>query len=528
MVSTEYSPQTSPEPARTVAVIDIGSNSLRMVIADVAPDGRTEVLERARRPVHLGHDTFVAGKLSHDTMHAALNILRDYRRILDTYGVKTVRAVATSAVREASNRDAFVDRLSRAVGLDVEVIDPSEQSRLMVSAVREEVKDAIDLGRQTAMIAEVGGGSTLVSLLDGGRIADSRSYNLGSVRMQELLSTTQEPPQRAAELLRRHIGNAVSLAARGLSLDRAQTFIAVGGDARFAAEQVGQSSPEDTLSRVEREDLAQVIRRCAPAEVEQLSRRYGIAYADAETLVPALLVYQSLLEATGADAMLVSNVSMRDGLLLDLPHFLSGEDDPVVRENVIASARNLAERYQSDMAHADQVACLSLRLFDELQKDHGLSQRHRLLLHVAALLHDTGSFVSGRAHHKHSFYLISNSELFGLQGRDAEIVAHTARYHRRSMPKSSHAEYMALPRETRMVVNKLAALLRLADALDRGHSGQVDDFKVERRDTEFVIYARNAGDLALERRAIAAKSDLFEEVFGMHVRLESEQISQVR
>ncbi len=159
---------------------------------------------------------------------------------------------------------------------------------------------------------------------------------------------------------------------------------------------------------------------------------------------------------------------------------------------------------------------------DDLQKEHGLPPRHRLLLHVAAILHETGKFISNRSHHKHSWYLIQNAEIPGLRREDMAIVAVVARYHRRSTPKSTHPEYMQLARELRMAVSKLAAILRVADALDRGHWQQVCRFRVERRDQDLVVYVKGAGDLTLERRAIQDKGDLFEDIFGLRVRIEED------
>jgi len=506
-----------PEP---VAVIDIGSNSLRMVVAQVHPDGRTEVLEQMARSVRLGHDSFLTGRLSQEAMSAALTVLRDYRRVLDTYGVKNVRAVATSALREAANTDALLDRIARTVDLDVDVLEPAEQSMLIISAVRNDIAEVADLKRRHVLVAEVGGGSTLLTVLRSGEIAGSQSYTLGSIRMQESLATSQEPQARVAELLRHYIAGTVDQARKALRLRAIRTVVAIGGDARFAAAQVGEAVGSGGLRAVESARLDKLVDRCAALAPQELSRAYGVSFADAETLLPALLVYQALLHATRADRMVVSQVSMRDGLLADLPRYVAGREDPAMTQNILVAAKALAARYQCDLGHADHVAQLAVRLFDELQSEHRLPPRNRLLLQVAALLHEVGGFVNSRAHHRHSYYLISNSEVFGLQRKDLSIVAHVARYHRRGVPASSHLEYTALPRDQRMVVNKLAALLRVADALDNGHSGRLCDAGLERRGQELVVYARDIPDLALERRALADKSDLFEDVYGFKVRLE--------
>jgi exopolyphosphatase / guanosine-5'-triphosphate,3'-diphosphate pyrophosphatase len=515
-------PEATDAAPSTVAVVDIGANSVRMEIAELYPDGRTEVMERLQRPVRLGRDAFVDGVLHQDTITAALSVLRDYRRLLDTYRATSVHAVATSAVREASNAEAFLDRVSRTVGLDVDVIESSEQCRLVVSAVRQDLDGAYDLSRHTAVVVEVGGGNTLVSVLRSGQIVASQSYDLGAIRMQEMLATAQEQPARAAELLRHHIGNTVDDIRKTFSLQTIGTFIAVGGDARFAASHLGTPVAEGHLESIPLAKLERFLSQCISASTEELARRFSLPFAHAETLVPALLVYHALLRATRARRVLVSRVSMRDGLLLDLPRHISGKEDPDLTRSILASAATLGAKYQYDAEHAEHVSMLAMRLFDELQREHGLTSWHRTLLQVAALLHDIGSFVNNRVHHKHSCYLISNTDLFGLRRRDMAIIALVARYHRRSVPRSDHLDYMAFPREDRMVINKLAALLRVANALDRGHWQQLRNFALDRQGRDLVLYVHDTTDLILERHTLAGRADLFEDIFGLRLRLDED------
>jgi exopolyphosphatase / guanosine-5'-triphosphate,3'-diphosphate pyrophosphatase len=521
MASTPTQPD-QPSAAKAVAAIDIGSNALRMVIAEVYDDGRIEPLERLQRAVRLGQDTFRRGRLGGQSMRAAVAVLKDFRQLLRLYSVERVRAVATSAVREAGNADTFLDRVFMVTGLHVEVIDTSEESRLAVSAVRPALDQILREDRQI-LIADVGGGSTLLTLLEGGEIVNSQSLRLGSIWLQEVLSTSEEAPKRSAELLRFHITNVISTAQGSLPLEDVETFVALGGDARFVARQVGRPVEADAadLTVVETADLDRLVERCQKHAAEELVRRFGLSFADAETLNPALLVYQILLRRTRADRMIVSHVSMRDGLLLELAREVTGQEDQAMLGGVIHSATALAEKYHADPAHARNVAEISMRLFDELQADHGLGPRQRLLLRVAALLHEVGGFVSLRSHHKHSYYLLVNAEIFGLNREEIRIVALVARYHRRSPPKPSHLEYMALPRETRVLVNKLAAILRVADALARGHARNAADVRLERQGDELVVCVPGGGDLLLEQRAVAAKGDMFEDIYGMKVRLET-------
>ncbi len=517
-------PGSSDQPLapsdRTVAAIDIGANSVRMVIAEVAPDGDIQVLERFQRAVRLGQDAFHLGRLGSQSMRAAVAIVRDYSQRLRFYDVHRVRAVATSAAREATNADTLLDRIFMATGLHVEVIDTAEESRLIVSAVCHALGEVLDTSRGEALIADVGGGSTLLTVLHNGEIVTSQSLRLGSIRLQEILSTCNETPKRCAELYRQQITKETLAARRSLSLDTVDLFVAVGGDARFGAQQIGQTSSEGNFSVIQREPFDELVKRCEKRTAEELSTRYDLTFAEAETLNPALQIYQILWQRTRAETMIVSNVSMRDGLLLELARDVTGQEDAALQQSIVQSALSLALKYQIDVQHAETVADLAVRLFDELQADHGLGSRHRILLRVAGILHEIGGFVSNRAHHKHSYYLIANSEVFGLSRDELQIVAHVARYHRRSAPKPVHIDYMTLPRQTRVIINKLAALLRVADALARGHVHRAEDLRMERVGDDLVVYVPHGEDLFLEQRAIAAKGNLFEEIYGMRVRLE--------
>ncbi|HET6429785.1 MAG TPA: HD domain-containing protein, partial [Phycisphaerae bacterium] len=428
---------TSPnnvEANKTVAVIDVGSNSVWMVVAQVPPSGPVEPLEQMRRPVHLGRDTFVAGRLGQRTMNAAIGVLRDYRKVLDGYRVAEVRAVATSAVREAANADAFLDRVFMTTGLDVEIIEPAEESRLIVGAALEGVGEALDLAGSQTLIADVGGGSALLSVLRGGEILATGTYRLGSIRLQEVLATAHEPAERAAAILRHEIDSVMVSIRSSLPLKEVASFIAIGGDARVAARAVGSDAAAPGLHVIPAERFDRFVRQCAGRPADKLTGAFGIAFADAETLVPALLAYEALLHETRATEMIVADVSMRDGLLLDLTRQARGQEDTALTGSIVRAARSIGEKYHYDEPHAAHVAELAGRIFDALRADHGLGPRERLQLQLAAILHDIGGYVSTRAHHKHSYYLVANSEVFGLRREERMVVALLARYHRRSGP----------------------------------------------------------------------------------------------
>jgi exopolyphosphatase/guanosine-5'-triphosphate,3'-diphosphate pyrophosphatase len=230
--------------------------------------------------------------------------------------------------------------------------------------------------------------------------------------------------------------------------------------------------------------------------------------------VPALLVYRALISETAARSLLVSDASLRAGMLLDAVDVGGRQSIEDFESQVLASAEALGQRYRFDREHGQHVMMLATRLFDELRDEHGMSDSQRLLLKVAALLHDIGVYVSLRAHHKHSQYVLAASQIFGLANEEIAMVSNIARYHRRGMPQESHVPYMALDRQDRLIVNKLAAILRVANALDAEHAQKVRDVRILREGTSWTLELECTGDVTLERLVATARSDMFTETFG--------------
>ncbi|MEW6367020.1 MAG: HD domain-containing protein [Acidobacteriota bacterium] len=511
-------PPAPPPPPQTVAAVDMGASAIRAVIAEVAPGGAPRILEEVSRGVLLGKDTFTSGRIGAATVEAALRALEGFRQIMESYGVTRYRAVATSAVREAANRDGFLDRIRLRTGIEIEVIDGSEENRLTYQAVKEKLEGHEVLASEGALLVEVGGGGADISFLRNGEPIHSGNYALGSIRMRQSLASWRGGNDKRIQLLRRHIHNIVEDIQREMPVSEARDFIALGGDVRFAAAQIGgDARPEGSVPAISRDAFIEFVDRISMQEMDQLIERYRLPVADAETLVPALLAYQELLRLTTAGCILVPDVTLRAGLLLEFAPDREGHGIEDYGRQVLASAAALGEKYHYDAAHARIVAHLATRMFDDLRAEHGLDRRQRLLLEVAAILHDIGNFANVRAHHKHSQYLISVSNVFGLSAEDMAVVSNVARYHRRGTPQKSHLPYMALDRDTRVAVNKMAALLRIANALDVDHVQKIKDVKMVAEEDSWVIEVEAAGELTMERQAALARADLFTEVFGRKV-----------
>jgi exopolyphosphatase/guanosine-5'-triphosphate,3'-diphosphate pyrophosphatase len=492
-----------------IAAIDIGSSAIRMDIAEIRPGTGLYILDSLKKGVQLGKDAFTDGHLSEESMRAACDALRDFKKVMDTYGVARYRAVATSAVRESSNSDTFLDRVLMNTGLDVQVIDGPEENRLTYSAVIESLRGSADLDSGKSLLVEVGGGSTDVTLLGGTEPLQSGTFPLGSIRLRAEVSSVGAHDQQI-RILRRQITNLLMNVRRSIEIKEASRYVAIGGDVRFVARVLKQYSG----SIIPRDAFLEFVDSVARLNTDAIVQKYSISYMEAETLAPALLVYGQLLKDSKAAEVIISGASIRAGMLQDLTPAEQGKRIRKLAHQILSAARTLGRKYQYDEQHADRVREICELLFDELKAEHRMTDTHRLYLQVAALLHDIGLFVSSRAHHKHSQYLISASGLFGLRQRELDVIANIARYHRRALPQRTHLPYVSLERDERIVVSKLAAILRVANALDKEHLQKVTDLKVVREGDQIVLVAQNVSDLTMERVALGGRSDLFSEVFG--------------
>ena len=519
-----------------VAVLDIGASAIRMTIAEIAAGGEIHVLETPAKPVSIGRDVFTTGRISRTTRREVIDVLAGFKRLMEGYQVSHSRVVATSALREAGDRDTFLDWVFVRTGIDIEVIEGFEENQLTFAAVQDVLGERLSV-EPGSLIMEVGGGSTELMLLHAGEIVLSQTLPLGAVRMQQRPDILEVSPSARRRLIRREVGGAIENIVRQFDLSQVGFFVSLGADLRFVAAQLhsptpqapaesgpGQPGQANAMAGRVAAVPTGVFRKFADEvgglSVDELVDRFNIPFADAETLSPALMIYATFLAATAATELTVPMVSLRDGLLLELAGQMSGRRDGGFPRQVVAAARALGVKYNYDEKHANHVTKLALQLFDELHEEHQLGSRERLMLEVAGILHDIGVFIGNTAHHKHGRYIICESDLFGLRKAEKEIIADVVRYHRKATPRPTHLEYMSLPRADRVVVSKLAALLRVADALDRAHLQRIKDVRFDRRRDNFVLVVPTAEDLSVERSGLRSKGDLFEDVFGFTVVLE--------
>ena len=430
--------------------------------------------------------------------------------------ITQVHAVATSAVREARNVDVFLDRIQQRTGIAFAIVDEAEESRLVFLAVKQALRRRAPLRGAWTLLTEVGGGSTSLTLLHQGQPNRSAVYALGAIRLRQQLDLRRLTHDVQLSLLKRSIANVIEEIRIDNPLRRVTHMVAMGGDVRFAASQILEAVADDDVREVGREAFLAFCdqssgstrsswssgsdcrtsrprrwcRRCS--STARCCRRHGRAS------------WSSRMRRCGP-ACCWTRQTRADGRG---PRNSSSRCSPARRRS--------GNKNRFDRAHGRHVAALAMQLFDAFRDDHGLGSRERLLLQVAGLLHDIGLYVSLRAHHKHSQYLLAASQIFGLSNDETAIVSNVARYHRRGPPQNSHLPYVALDRQDRLLVNKLAAILRVANALDAEHLQKVTGLRL-RRERRWILEIDGTGDLTMELLAAAARADMFADTFGQQL-----------
>lgn len=496
------------------AAIDIGSNALRLRVVEATEAGQLREITSERAAVRLGQDVFLTGRLTATAIASAVDALRAFRDVMKAAGVDAYRAVATSAVREASNADVLVERIAREVGIKLEVIEGVEEARL----VRVAVARAVRIGDRRALLVDIGGGSVELTWLAGEEPRASVSLPMGTVRLQEaFLGQDAITPERRAllmEYIERLLHEAYLL--RGPKPD---VVVATGGNAEALAQLSPVTTPDGPGFDVARtRALRDELEKIPPRERRE---RYNLRGDRADVIIPAMYVLGTIAESAAASTVVAPGVGLKDGILAELvDREFRVWDERGEEAAVEAQIVELGRRYRFDEAHAMHVAALASSLFDQLEPLHRFGREERALLRLAALAHDVGDFIGYESHHKHTYYIVANTDIMGLGGERRELVANVARYHRKAHPDLAHMGYRKLDRRGREVVGKLAGILRLADAFDREHLGKVRELVARVDRARVSLRAKGEGDLSLEIWTAARKADLLEKVFERKVVVE--------
>ena len=506
-----------------IAAIDIGTNSIHMIVVQIRPDLSFEVIDREKEMVRLGAGGLDGRALTPEAMHAALQVLSKFRRLAESHRVDQVIAVATSATREAENGGEFLQAITRQTGIRPRVISGTEEARLIHLAAVYGVGATAD----AAVVIDIGGGSVEVTRGAGPVIEVGRSFKLGVIRLTERFVKSDPLERRDERKLVRHIEeevgkylNQIVRAGFDRVIGTSGTILSLGAVASAAdgrpigAPLRNRRIPAKQIRRTRKQLLA--------LDLEERMRVPGLEPRRADLAVAGAVLLDELLRRLDAAEITLCDLSLREGLVLDYiarhrKEIAQADRYPDVRRR---SVYELAERCNYFPDHSQHVARLAVALFDQTRAIHGLTDREREWLEYAAILHDVGVHISYEQHHKHSYYLIKNGDLRGFEPDEIETIALVAKYHRQTTPKRSHDGFGDMRRRSRRAIRTLAAILRLAESLDRSHAQNITGLELHDRGDDDLLQLRTPGDAELELWSASRHAAPFERMTGKPLRME--------
>jgi exopolyphosphatase/guanosine-5'-triphosphate,3'-diphosphate pyrophosphatase len=512
-----------------LAALDVGTNSFHLVVARVVGGDRFETITREKEVVRLGHGGGDMKELAPDAIERGIACLRRMRRIVESYGA-TLRAVATSAVREAGNAATFIERARREAGIDVEVISGAEEARLIYLGVLQ----ALPVFDRRLLLVDIGGGSTELLIGEKGETLAARSFKVGAVRLTDRFFPGGDATPKQVTACREYIRGFLSNFEREAEQHGFEVAVASSGTAEavaHVAHAMRGAEPLHTYNCYElsADDVHAVVAELARHRTASARARVkGLEPQRADIAVAGALILETVATCFGIESFTYSDAALREGVLVDTLERLDAGARQVgidgmhhLRDVSRRSIRQLAERCDEDPVHSAHVARLAVELFDALQPVHGLGQAAREYLEAGALLANVGLVVAHSKHHLHGYYVIRNSELAGLTDLEIEIIAQIARYHRKSEPKPSHPEFAALDAEHQSLVRTLSGILRVAIGLDRSHRGLVESVRADVHPRRVVIFARprDGADIGLELYAANERKGLLERVTNRRIEL---------
>ncbi len=497
------------------AAIEIASYEVSMKIYALSQKSMKEITY-VRHRIELGKDAYRLGKISNEHIEELCNVLQDFKRMMKEYGVTEYRACATSVIRELESSSLILDRIYVKTGIDIEVLSNSESRYLSYKSIASQEKDFDKIIQKGTAIIDVGGGSVQISLFDKDTLVSTQNILIGTNRLKERLSNVYEQSGHFEQVVEEIANNALKTYRKLYLKDRKiENIILVGDYSPYISRYINEGRAEShAMSSQEYDRFYQEMLSKNPQE---MLNTLGIPAENEALILTTLVVYRKLIEETEAKDIWMPSLNLCDGLTYDYAEknkILKSAHD--FENDIIVSARNMGKRYQSNKNHVNVMTNLALTIFDKTKSLHGMQKRDRLLLQIAVILHDCGKFISMSHSAECSYNIIMATEIIGLSHVEREIVANIVRYN--SLDIVSFEEFAlgsSLNREQYLKVCKLAAILRISNAMDRSHKQKIQEIRVTLKDTKMLLTVDTLEDITLEQGLLREKAEFFEDVFGI-------------
>jgi len=503
-----------------VVSIDVGSNSLQMIIAEIDGQGKVRIIEDLWKPTNIGRDTFANKRISLQSINETAESLKGFGKLMKDYHAQHYRAVSTSGLREADNREYVIEQLRLRTGLSIEVINASQERLYIYKSMRDRLPQIQDFRYPGFLIVNIRMGGVEASVYHEGYLIFTENIKAGPLRLRQVLRDLEMMTLDFPAIMEEYLESKMFSLTPRISQLNIVNVVGLGGEIDTIAMLCKQMKIIKDESFISREALDRLFVLFHDMSIEQMVFDYDLHANEADIILPSIIIFKKFLEMTRADGINVPGVTLRHGLLADMvDERFNTSRKLLFTEDIISSVWHLGHKFGIIPQHTKQVVDLALSIFDQTRHLHHLTDRERILLEVASILHDSGHSIDPSECQIHSYNIIMSADIMGFADREMQLIANIARYHNDDIPLPTHRNYASLSETDKMVVSKLAAMLKLANALDTTLKQKIKDIQIARTKRDLYFTIDTDADTLLEEWSFAQKADFFEEVMGFRPRI---------
>jgi len=486
-----------------------------MMIAQMTEEGKILPLEDLHKKTNIGKDTFTYGKILLESINDTCDILKGFTQLMKEYKIRNYRAVTTSGIREAANRDYVLEQIRVKSGLEVEVINSSQERFLMYKAIHDLLPDAGKIRYEGTLIVNIGSGGVEASVYTNGNLKFTEYVKVGSLRIRETLSDLEDQTIEFPHLVEEYIESKTYSLETLIRQRHIKNFIGLGGGLRSIFNLCVKNKADQSKKFIDKKSLISLYKTLYSMSTEDIMKKFNVSQSDAELMLPSVIIFKRFIEMTKAEGIYTPMVSLRHGVLADMAdEIFDTARKQEALSDIISSVWYIGKKYDIDTVHASFVEYLALSVFDQTKRLHRLGAKERFYLQITAILHDIGRYVSLNQHHLHSFNIVRHQDIMGLSVREMEIIANVVFYHSNHIPNIYDESYNSLIYNDKMIVSKLAAILKLAECMDIAHKQKLSKIEISTSGNELIFKVISAQEILLEKRNFENNAIFFEEVMG--------------
>ncbi|MFL0248909.1 HD domain-containing protein [Clostridium neuense] len=495
-----------------VAAIDIGANFVRMTIAVIKQNGDVEIVDNLQKNTNIGKDTFNFKRIKPESVKEICSILKGFFYIMKDYSIKSYIAVSTSGIRDAENKEYVIEQIRIKTGLKVKIINNAEERFLMLKAVKNKIERSNNLFDGGTAVLNIGSGGIEFYIFENAKLKYTTYINIGVLRIVETFAELQSNSLNFANVLEEYVNSKIAGLKRYLLNLKISSFIVIGGEIKLMVS-INENKPQNFIAGNWLSDFYNNIKN---ASIQNISDKYEIPLSQAKMVLPNVIIIYQFLKLTKAKNIYASNVCLRDGIIVDIIHKRSNKNyKNMFRADIVNCALFIGKKYAVNLSHARNVRAAAIKIFNSLAGVHLLSEREKLFLEIAAILHDIGHYVNLNKHSIYSYSIIHEEQIIGFSDRDLEIIANVVMYHEELIPSLNHKNYAKLNHEDKIIVSKLSAILKIAESFDASGKGKIKKFDIEVGDESVRFKAYSENDCTLEKWTFNKNKEFFEEIMGI-------------